>query len=80
MSYRRKDVPNSRLGNLARINISKGKAGGEVLTRVSSLEILPTYLYSRDARNSDGWRLSWTRCLGLASRPIESILRPAPQS
>jgi poly-gamma-glutamate capsule biosynthesis protein CapA/YwtB (metallophosphatase superfamily) len=52
VSYRRKDVPNSRLGNLARIRISKGKAGGEVLTQVSSLEVLPTYLYSRDEGGS----------------------------
>jgi poly-gamma-glutamate synthesis protein (capsule biosynthesis protein) len=48
VSYRRRDVPNSRLGALARIRISKGRAGGEEVTRVSSLELLPTYLYSRD--------------------------------
>jgi hypothetical protein len=106
-------VPNSRLGNPARIRISKGKAGGEVLTRVSSLEILPTYLYSRyegrasmDFRVLDFLKLSgelraganrfglgrarrkelrrlealMDKVLGAASRAIESIPRPVPQS
>jgi poly-gamma-glutamate synthesis protein (capsule biosynthesis protein) len=47
VSYRRKDVPDSRLGNLARIRLSKRGAGGTARTVVSSLEIMPTYLYSR---------------------------------
>jgi len=47
VSFRRKDVPNSRLGNLARIRLSKRREDGGTRTAVSSLEILPTYLYSR---------------------------------
>ena len=40
-------VPNSRLGNLVRIGISKGKAGGKECVRITSLEIAPTYLYAK---------------------------------
>lgn len=40
-------LPNSRLGCLARIRISKGKAGDAESVRVSSLEVLPVYLYAR---------------------------------
>jgi poly-gamma-glutamate synthesis protein (capsule biosynthesis protein) len=44
-------LPNSRLAILARIRISKGRAGGKECARVSSLEILPTYLYVKKRRN-----------------------------
>jgi poly-gamma-glutamate synthesis protein (capsule biosynthesis protein) len=47
VSYRRKDVPDSRLGSLARIRLSKRVEDGGPRTEVSSLEIMPTYLYSR---------------------------------
>lgn len=47
VSWRRKDVPNSRLGNLARIRLSKRAGEGGTQTVISSLEIMPTYLYSR---------------------------------
>ena len=47
VSWRRKDVPNSRLGNLARIRLSKRAADGGTQTVISSLEVMPTYLYSR---------------------------------
>lgn len=40
-------LPNSRLGCLARVRISKDRIGG---VRVSSLEILPIYLYARKRR------------------------------
>ena len=47
VSWRRKDVPNSRLGNLARSRLSKRAGEGGTQTVISSLEIMPTYLYSR---------------------------------
>jgi poly-gamma-glutamate synthesis protein (capsule biosynthesis protein) len=36
---------NSKLGNLAKIRVSKGEAGGKPDTRITSLEILPIYIY-----------------------------------
>ncbi|MGA2548226.1 MAG: CapA family protein [Rectinemataceae bacterium] len=46
-----KTLPNSRLASLARIRISKGRAGGKECARVSGLEILPTYLYVKKERD-----------------------------
>jgi len=40
-------LPNSRLGCLARIRISKGIVGDVESVRVTSLEVLPVYLYAR---------------------------------
>jgi poly-gamma-glutamate synthesis protein (capsule biosynthesis protein) len=45
------EVPNSRLGNLIRLRISKGRVGDRPQVRITSLEAMPTYLYSR---NLDG--------------------------
>ena len=40
-------IPNSRLGNLARIRLAKGRLNGRECARVASLEIMPTYLYAK---------------------------------
>ena len=42
---------NSRLGNLAKFRVSKGEAGGKPSVRITSLEILPVYLY-RDKKDN----------------------------
>jgi poly-gamma-glutamate capsule biosynthesis protein CapA/YwtB (metallophosphatase superfamily) len=36
---------NSRIGNLARIRFSRGEAGGKSCIRITSLDILPFYIY-----------------------------------
>ena len=38
-------LPNSHLGLLARLRISRGRSGGKDRVRVSGLEVLPTYLF-----------------------------------
>ncbi|MBU0929087.1 MAG: CapA family protein [Spirochaetes bacterium] len=43
-------LPDSRLGCLARIRVSKGEADGARSVRITSLEVLPTYLYVKKAR------------------------------
>lgn len=40
-------IPNSRLNNLIRLNISKGKIDGKQLTIISDLKIRPMYIYSK---------------------------------
>jgi poly-gamma-glutamate synthesis protein (capsule biosynthesis protein) len=45
-------LPNSRLASLARIRISKGRAGGKECARVSGLEMLPIYLYVKKAKDA----------------------------
>ena len=40
-------LPNSRLACLARVRISKGKSNGQDRVRMTSLEVLPVYLYVR---------------------------------
>lgn len=40
-------IPNSRLNNLVRINISKGRIDGKQLTIISALRIRPMYIYSK---------------------------------
>jgi poly-gamma-glutamate synthesis protein (capsule biosynthesis protein) len=45
-------LPNSHLGLLARIRISKGRVGGREKVRVGGLEVLPTYLFPRMRRGS----------------------------
>lgn len=47
VSHRHHCLPDSRLGNLASVRISKGMANGRPETRVTSLKILPTFLHSR---------------------------------
>jgi hypothetical protein len=50
ITVRDRVLPNSHLGLLARIRISKGRAGGRTRTRVSGFELLPTYLFPRMRR------------------------------
>lgn len=40
-------LPNSHLGLLARVTMTKGLSRGREVTRVSRLEVLPTYLFPR---------------------------------
>jgi poly-gamma-glutamate capsule biosynthesis protein CapA/YwtB (metallophosphatase superfamily) len=40
-------IPNSRLNNLVRINISKGRMEGKQVTVISDLKIRPMYIYSK---------------------------------
>jgi poly-gamma-glutamate capsule biosynthesis protein CapA/YwtB (metallophosphatase superfamily) len=40
-------IPNSRLNNLVRLNISKGRINGKKLTIISDLKIRPMYIYSK---------------------------------
>ena len=47
LSVRDRVLPNSHLGLLARVRISRGKVGGKESSRISGLELLPTYLFPR---------------------------------
>ena len=47
ITVREKILPDSHLGLLSRVRISKGRAGGKACTRIAGLELLPTYLYPR---------------------------------
>jgi len=47
ITVRDRILPNSHLGLLARVKISKGMAGGKERVRLSGLELLPTYLFPR---------------------------------
>ncbi|MDT8719216.1 CapA family protein [Clostridium sp. 19966] len=40
-------IPNSRLNNIVRLNISKGRIDGKELTVISDLKIRPMYIYSK---------------------------------
>ena len=87
ISVREKVLPNSHLGLLAHVKISKGRIGGKDCARVSGLEILPTYLYPKmekgvcgDFRILDFRKLARELCegknrLGLSRMQIREIHR-----
>ena len=69
VTVRDKVLPNSHLGLLARLTFSKGREAGRETTRVSRLEILPTYLFPRMRRGScEDFRLLDLRKLAEALR------------